>query len=203
MRREKAEELVEELVGAVVNWRGEIHPGADRDYIQFARDEMEKVKAKLVEALTTAPADGEMEQLKHQLECERKTPCEVMAVSDECDGAVQTETERPQAEVERAQAVGTAAVFALLQARTEVERLTKERDSWHGQRDECHAEMDRQTQMKKEERQEKLAARAEAADLKARLKAVRKWATEYGYDTEHRELDHVTDLRVKNWKEKL
>lgn len=36
-------------------------------------------------------------------------------------------------------------------------------------------------------------------DLKARLRAVRKWADGYGYNTEHPELMRATNLRVKNW----
>ena len=45
--------------------------------------------------------------------------------------------------------------------RTQLATVTRERDSWRAQRDEVHAEMERQTQLKREERQAKLDAQRE------------------------------------------
>jgi uncharacterized coiled-coil DUF342 family protein len=47
--------------------------------------------------------------------------------------------------------------------------------------------------------QELLSLNEEIHDLKARLKAIRDWASER-YDTRRHDLGRATDLRVKNWK---
>lgn len=49
----------------------------------------------------------------------------------------------------------------LQKCRTQLADVTRERDSWRSQRDEVHAEMERQTQLKREERQAKLDAMRE------------------------------------------
>ena len=52
MKPEKAKELVEELIAAVIDWRAEIG-GPDRHYERWAREEMNKVKDKLIKAMST------------------------------------------------------------------------------------------------------------------------------------------------------
>ena len=72
--------------------------------------------------------------------------------------------------------------------RTQLEAVTRERDSWRLQRDEVHAEMERQTKLKREERQAKLDAMRERDERQKALEvaleertsafAERNWANE-------------------------
>lgn len=77
--------------------------------------------------------------------------------------------------------------------RTQLEAVTRERDSWRLQRDEVHAEMERQTKLKHEERQAKLDAMRERDEAQAVLRKCHEVAWSRGGDLNG---DPVCDLML-------
>lgn len=81
----------------------------------------------------------------------------------------------------------------LVTLRAQLEAVTRERDSWRSQRDEVHAEMERQTQLKHEERQAKLDAMRERDEAQAVLRKCHEVAWPRGGDFNG---DPVCDLML-------
>lgn len=77
--------------------------------------------------------------------------------------------------------------------RAQLATVTRERDSWRAQRDEVHAEMERQTQLKREERQAKLDAMRERDEAQAVLRKCHEVAWPRGGDLNG---DPVCDLML-------